>query len=102
LHHAGWVSEPVAFCSVATETSGSGVAGAERASHGSGYASSGWTGRVSERRQERNLVTVLFCDLVGYTQRSEAMDPEDVASLLEPYQSRVRDELVRTRQSRCL
>jgi predicted ATPase/class 3 adenylate cyclase len=46
-------------------------------------------------RQERKLVTVLFCDLVGFTSRAEAMDPEDVAALLAPYQARLRRELER-------
>jgi class 3 adenylate cyclase len=41
-------------------------------------------------RQERKTVTVLFCDLVGFTQLAEEMDPEDVASLLRPYHERVR------------
>ena len=35
-------------------------------------------------RQERKVVTVLFCDLVGFTSRAEAMDPEDVRALLAP------------------
>jgi class 3 adenylate cyclase len=38
---------------------------------------------------------VLFCDLVGFTERAEEMDPEDVASLLGPYQARVKHELER-------
>jgi class 3 adenylate cyclase/tetratricopeptide (TPR) repeat protein len=46
-------------------------------------------------RQERKVVTVLFCDLVGFTSRAEAMDPEDVAALLVPYQARLRHELER-------
>src|SRR5215467_280641 len=46
-------------------------------------------------RQERKVVTVLFCDLVGFTSRAEEMDPEDVASLLAPYQARVKEELER-------
>ncbi|MDQ6850761.1 MAG: hypothetical protein M3070_12525 [Actinomycetota bacterium] len=33
-------------------------------------------------RQERKFVTVVFCDLVGFTGRAEVMDPEDVRSLL--------------------
>jgi class 3 adenylate cyclase/tetratricopeptide (TPR) repeat protein len=48
-----------------------------------------------EGRQERKVVTVLFCDLVGFTQRSEELDPEDVASLLAPYHARVKEELER-------
>ena len=46
-------------------------------------------------RQERKVVTVLFCDLVGFTSRAEEMDPEDVAALLVPYQARLKDELER-------
>ena len=37
---------------------------------------------VNVQRQERKVVTVLFCDLVGFTSRAEEMDPEDVAALL--------------------
>ncbi len=46
-------------------------------------------------RQERKVVTVLFCDLVGFTSRAEEMDPEDVASLLAPYHARLKEELER-------
>jgi class 3 adenylate cyclase/tetratricopeptide (TPR) repeat protein len=46
-------------------------------------------------RQERKVVTVLFCDLVGFTSRAEEMDPEDVAALLAPYHARLKDELER-------
>jgi class 3 adenylate cyclase len=46
-------------------------------------------------RQERKVVTVLFCDLVGFTSRAEELDPEDVANVLAPYHSRVRTELER-------
>src|ERR671936_2481455 len=46
-------------------------------------------------RQERKVVTVLFCDLVGFTSRAEEMDPEDVAGLLGPYQARLKEELER-------
>ena len=50
---------------------------------------------VKPLRQERKVVTVLFCDLVGFTSRAEAMDPEDVRALLAPYHSHVRSELER-------
>ena len=30
------------------------------------------------RRRERKVVSVLFCDLVGFTAQAESMDPEDV------------------------
>src|SRR5918994_4087026 len=50
---------------------------------------------VDAARQERKIVTVLFCDLVGFTSRAETMDPEDVRALLEPYHAHVRSELER-------
>jgi class 3 adenylate cyclase len=46
-------------------------------------------------REERKVVTVLFADLVGFTSRSERMDPEDVRALLSPYYARLRTELER-------
>jgi class 3 adenylate cyclase/tetratricopeptide (TPR) repeat protein len=46
-------------------------------------------------RRERKVVTVVFCDLVGFTSRAESMDPEDVEALLRPYHERVRAELER-------
>jgi class 3 adenylate cyclase/tetratricopeptide (TPR) repeat protein len=46
-------------------------------------------------REERKVVTCLFCDLVGFTARAEAMDPEDVRRVLQPYHARVRSELER-------
>jgi class 3 adenylate cyclase len=46
-------------------------------------------------REERKVVTVLFCDLVGSTARAERMDPEDVRALLSRYHERVRSELER-------
>src|SRR4051812_22668067 len=45
--------------------------------------------------EERKLVTVLFADLVGFTSRSEQLDPEDVRAMLSPYYSRLRSELER-------
>ena len=32
--------------------------------------------------RERKIVTVLFCDLVGFTARAEHLDPEDVQAIL--------------------
>jgi class 3 adenylate cyclase len=49
---------------------------------------------VSARR-ERKVVTVLFADLVGFTARSESLDPEDVEAILRPYHARLRSELER-------
>jgi class 3 adenylate cyclase/tetratricopeptide (TPR) repeat protein len=44
-------------------------------------------------REERKVVSVLFADLVGFTSRSERLDPEDVRALLSPYYARLRAEL---------
>jgi class 3 adenylate cyclase len=46
-------------------------------------------------REERKVVTVLFADLVGFTSRSEQLDPEDVRAFLSPYYARLRSELER-------
>jgi class 3 adenylate cyclase/tetratricopeptide (TPR) repeat protein len=46
-------------------------------------------------REERKVVTVLFCDLVGFTSRAEQLDPEDVRRVLSPFYSRLRAELER-------
>src|SRR6185437_656157 len=37
------------------------------------------------RREERKVVSVLFCDLVGSTARAHAADPEDVSRRLTAY-----------------
>ncbi len=46
-------------------------------------------------REERKVITCLFCDLVGFTARAEQLDPEDVRRLLQPYHAGVRTELER-------
>src|SRR5437764_4937131 len=46
-------------------------------------------------RRERKIVTVLFADLVGFTARTEELDPEDVEAILRPYHERLRSELER-------
>ena len=38
-------------------------------------------------REERKVITALFCDLVGSTALGESMDHEDVARLLSSYQA---------------
>jgi len=50
---------------------------------------------MSIQRRERKVVTVVFCDLVGFTTRAEHLDPEDVEALLSPYHERLRSELER-------
>jgi len=44
---------------------------------------------------ERRVVTVLFVDLVGFTERSDRADPEDVRRTLVPFHSRVKEDLER-------
>jgi class 3 adenylate cyclase/predicted ATPase len=46
-------------------------------------------------REERKLVTVVFADMVGSTERAERLDPEDVRALLAPFHARLRHELER-------
>jgi len=46
-------------------------------------------------REERRVVTVVFVDLVGFTERVESLDPEDVRALLTTYYTQVRGELER-------
>jgi class 3 adenylate cyclase/tetratricopeptide (TPR) repeat protein len=50
---------------------------------------------MADQRRERKVVTVVFCDLVGFTSRAEQLDPEDVEALLGPYHERLRSELER-------
>ena len=49
----------------------------------------------SGSREERKVVTALFADLVGFTARSEVMDPEDVRALLRTYHEQVAADLRR-------
>ena len=50
---------------------------------------------AADLREERKVVSVLFCDLVGFTSRSESMDVEDVRGTLQPYHALLRRELER-------
>jgi class 3 adenylate cyclase/tetratricopeptide (TPR) repeat protein len=45
--------------------------------------------------EERKSVTVLFCDLVGFTTASDQADPEDVRARIRPYHSGLRTEIQR-------
>ena len=50
------------------------------------------TGEVGQR-EERKVVTALFCDLVGFTSLSESADPEDVNTMLDAYSAMVRAQI---------
>src|SRR3984893_13713707 len=42
---------------------------------------------------ERKVVSVLFCDLVGFTAASDAADPEDVRARIRPYHQQLKREI---------
>ena len=42
------------------------------------------------RHEERKVVTILFCDLVGFTERSDRADPEDIKATLRPYHAAIK------------
>jgi class 3 adenylate cyclase len=48
---------------------------------------------VAPVQEERKVVSVLFCDLVGFTAASERQDPEDVRARIRPYHARLRSEI---------
>jgi class 3 adenylate cyclase/tetratricopeptide (TPR) repeat protein len=50
---------------------------------------------VAAASEERKVVSVLFCDLVGFTARSERADPEDVRAILRTYHDRLKKEIER-------
>jgi class 3 adenylate cyclase/tetratricopeptide (TPR) repeat protein len=43
--------------------------------------------------EERRTVSILFVDLIGFTERSDRADPEDVRRTLVPFHGRVKEEL---------
>jgi class 3 adenylate cyclase/tetratricopeptide (TPR) repeat protein len=45
--------------------------------------------------ENRKVVTIVFSDLVGFTRRSETLDPEDVRAFLLPYYDLVTSEVER-------
>ncbi len=50
-------------------------------------------GAIDPVLEERKVVTVLFCDLVGFTERSDQADPEDVKATLRPFHARLKREI---------
>src|SRR6185312_6596994 len=53
------------------------------------------TAESAPATEERKVVSVLFCDLVGFTAASESADPEDVRARIRPYHQRLREEIER-------
>ena len=45
--------------------------------------------------EERKVVSILFVDLVGFTNSSDRADPEDVRATLRPYHERVKADIER-------
>jgi class 3 adenylate cyclase len=51
--------------------------------------------QTSHAGEERRRVTVLFADLVGFTERSDQADPEDVRTSLVPFHERAKKDIER-------
>ena len=45
--------------------------------------------------EERRLVTIVFADLAGFTERSDRADPEDVRRILVPFHAVAKEEIER-------
>ena len=58
------------------------------------------TDEPATSRAERRQLTVMFVDLVGSTELSRSLDPEDMGALLRLYQNTVAGEITRLRGSR--
>ncbi len=53
------------------------------------------SGAASPPSEERRLVTIVFADLAGFTQRSDQADPEDVRRTLIPFHALAKEEIER-------
>jgi class 3 adenylate cyclase/tetratricopeptide (TPR) repeat protein len=51
--------------------------------------------QLAERTAERRQLSVMFCDLVGSTELSSRLDPEDLSQVIRTYQARVGDTIAR-------
>jgi class 3 adenylate cyclase len=58
-----------------------------------GFCGAPLTARAAPAARERKVVSVLFCDLVGFTAASERADPEEMQARVSPYHQRVRREI---------
>jgi hypothetical protein len=63
-------------------------------------ASPAATPAQSSSSAERRQLTVLFCDLVGSTELSARLDPEEMREVIRAYQSAVAAEVTRYEQPR--
>lgn len=50
---------------------------------------------VEPPREERKVVSAVFADIVGFTERSHEADPEDVQAALRPYYASLKDVIER-------
>ena len=50
---------------------------------------------TSEPLEERRLVSIVFADLAGFTERSDRADPEDVRGILLPFHALAKEEIER-------
>jgi class 3 adenylate cyclase len=60
-----------------------------------GFCTAPLTQAPLSQAEERKVVTVLFCDLVGFTAASDEADPEEVRARLKPYHGMLRTEIER-------
>ena len=60
-----------------------------------GHCGAGLRGPTPSLLEERKVVSILFCDLVGFTAASDKQDPEDVRARLRSYHARLRQEIER-------
>src|ERR1044071_646318 len=58
-----------------------------------GYCTAPLAAPAAAGAKERKFVSVLFCDLVGFTAASERADPEEVQARIAPYHARTRDRI---------
>jgi len=60
-----------------------------------GFCTAPLTQAPQPQAEKRKVITVLFCDLVGFTASSDEADPEEVRARLKPYHGMLRTEIER-------
>jgi class 3 adenylate cyclase len=70
-----------------------GNCGQENPSHARFCLACGRELTAAAPREERRVVSVIFVDLVGFTQQSDQRDPEDVQAVLGPYHDCAKREI---------